>query len=49
VERRLVREQAVRHLAVIAERLAVIAGEHDERRPRRLASGIEERCERAVG
>jgi len=49
VQRRFVREEAVRRLAVIAECLTVITGEHDERRARRGTNRVEKRRERAIG
>ena len=43
VQRRFIREQTVRHLAVLAERFTVVAGQHDER----VSAGalIEDRCD----
>ena len=45
----IVREQAVRQLAVIAEALAVIGGDDDERRSRLRGERVEQRTERGVG
>ena len=43
VQRRFVREQPMRHLAVLAERFTVVAGEHDERAS--AGAAIEDRSE----
>ena len=48
MQRRLVGEHAVRQLAVLAEALAVIRGDDDERGPRERRQPIEERAERAI-
>ena len=48
-QRRLVGEDAVRQLAVLAEALAVIGGDDDERLARQARQAIEERAERVVG
>ena len=48
VERRLVGEQAVRALAVLAEALAVIGGDDDQRGTRLRGEAIEQRPERRV-
>ncbi len=49
VERGLISEQAVRLLAVIAERFAVVAGHDDERRAIRCPHIVEQRRYRRVG
>ena len=48
-QRRLVREQSVRLLAVVAQRFAVIAGDDDKRRPRRRPHLVQQRRQRGVG
>jgi hypothetical protein len=45
---RFVGEEAVRQLAVLAERFAVIAGHHDKRRSRRTARGGQQGSERLI-
>ena len=48
VQRRLVGEHAVGQLAVLAEALAVVRGDDDERRARERREAIEQRAERAI-
>ena len=50
LERRLVGEDAVCELAVLTERLAVIGGQHHQRRtPVAFEEGLEQRRQKAVG
>jgi hypothetical protein len=49
VERRLVREETVRQLAVVSERLAVIGGHDQERRGPRRSKSFEQRRQGVVG
>ena len=48
-QRRLVREDPVRFLAVIAEPLSMVAGHDDERRPARVPHVVQQRRQRRVG
>ena len=45
---RLVGEHAVRRFAVLAQALAMVGGDDDQRRPRQRRQALEERPERGV-